>query len=808
MARIFYRYLWISLLVTFIGCNKDNKNVRNPVDFVPQDVSAVFKISDWNGFYSDVENNTFLSNYKKSTPLSYLKNYSHLFKNLHPQSESLFCIQNTGDSLSDFVFLTRLTPTVFQLDSIKNKTVEALKIGDLEMQRNTIENHTVFTSVMDSVFMVSSSQKLLMDILEEKVIKDDVFNKLYHIDTNDAYRVLLNDKSTKDHHALSSWTSVGINLSQESFSLRGISVSSDSIPLLLQVFDGQVPQANRVAEIAPANAQNLISITFNDSEKLQNNLHTYRKDTQKQKITGIFDSATEIGSIETPGGTAYFLTSLDPSVTNDALAKYSTSEQSYREVEIKKFSETNLFYNTFNPLLSKSDAVYVFEIDDFFVFVPTLKLAEEIIGAYQNNSTVVNKAHFTQLSNRINTASTLMKIVLDGSYPKFFHDLMDFNPNVSTNEIQLEEYPISILQYIQDRDFAHVSFNTEEFHGTAARISRGIVEKYTHSFKAPLLEVHQVFNNNGPQAIVQDAENTLYFISESGKILWQKELGNPILGSINYVDLFKNNNQQLAFVTKNRLYVLDRNGKDVRGFPVQFRDEVTQPLSVFDYDNNRNYRLAVVQSNNLLLYDGNGKLVRGFNFKKTKSSIVQPAYHFRLGNKDYIVVAEENGKLNILNRMGQTRIPVNHTFEFSEIPITTEDRNFVVITKDNIKKSISEKGVVTSVNLNVGANYWFTTLNNTKATLDDNLLRVNNNLIDLPLGVYSQPVLFSVSNKIYTAITELQEKRVYVFDPNNRLIDGFPIYGSSVPFIISRGHASEMYMAVKGETNEIIVYVF
>ena len=158
--------------------------------------------------------------------------------------------------------------------------------------------------------------------------------------------------------------------------------------------------------------------------------------------------------------------------------------------------------------------------------------------------------------------------------------------------------------------------------------------------------------------------------------------------------------------------------------------------------------------------------------------------------------------------MGQTRIPVNHTFEFSEIPITTEDRNFVVITKDNIKKSISEKGVVTSVNLNVGANYWFTTLNNTKATLDDNLLRVNNNLIDLPLGVYSQPVLFSVSNKIYTAITELQEKRVYVFDPNNRLIDGFPIYGSSVPFIISRGHASEMYMAVKGETNEIIVYVF
>src|SRR5690625_925428 len=164
MAKMFYKYLWISLLVTFIGCNKDNNNVRNPVDFVPQDVSAVFKVTDWNGFYNDVENNAFLASYKKTTPLSFLKNHSHLFKSLHPQSESLFCIQNTGDSLSDFVFLTRLTPTVFQLDSIKNKTVETLKIGDLEMQRNTIENLTVYASVKDSVFMVSSSQKLLMDI--------------------------------------------------------------------------------------------------------------------------------------------------------------------------------------------------------------------------------------------------------------------------------------------------------------------------------------------------------------------------------------------------------------------------------------------------------------------------------------------------------------------------------------------------------------------------------------------------------------------------------------------------------------------
>src|SRR5690554_7864081 len=103
-----------------------------------------------------------------------------------------------------------------------------------------------------------------------------------------------------------------------------------------------------------------------------------------------------------------------------------------------------------------------------------------------------------------------------------------------------------------------------------------------------------------------------------------------------------------------------------------------------------------------------------------------------MGNKDYILIAEQDGKLNILSRVGKPRVKVSKTFKFSDIPITSEDKNFVVITKDNAKEQISEKGEVSSQKLDVSINYWFTTVGSLKATLDNNLLRINGKLAELP----------------------------------------------------------------------------
>ncbi len=97
---------------------------------------------------------------------------------------------------------------------------------------------------------------------------------------------------------------------------------------------------------------------------------------------------------------------------------------------------------------------------------------------------------------------------------------------------------------------------------------------------------------------------------------------------------------------QNVVYILDRNGKDVGPFPIKFNDEITQPLSVFDYDNKKNYRFFVVQGKETLMIDTKGKTVKGFKFNKANGNIVSQPKHFRIGTKDYIVFASGK-KLNI-----------------------------------------------------------------------------------------------------------------------------------------------------------------
>ena len=115
------------------------------------------------------------------------------------------------------------------------------------------------------------------------------------------------------------------------------------------------------------------------------------------------------------------------------------------------------------------------------------------------------------------------------------------------------------------------------------------------------------------------------------------------------VDLFKNGKLQVAFRTNKRLYILDRNGKNVNPFPLKIPiSKNINPLSVFDYDKNRNYRFLLAQDNNVIMYDKNGKKVKGFKFKKTKSPIINSPKHIRFGSKDFILIHEENGDLKIL----------------------------------------------------------------------------------------------------------------------------------------------------------------
>ena len=805
--NLFAVLLFIPILLgVFASCDNSPSKTGTLMDFVPENAAVVFKISNFENLQADIENSALLSKFENTEIYSYFTKKDKILKNLHPTSQSLLSINKINDSVSAYTFITKYTDKLFQLDSVKNKSVETLTLDKKSFQRVSIDENTAYSTIIDSVLVVSSSQQIIQDILNGKTERDATFKKVFNLPSSNDFTALLRGKketindSTKIN--FTSWSALDINFSSENFTATGISMATDTIPQLLNIFEGQIPQQNDVALLIPSDAKSALSFTFNDAESIQEKIRHYKGDTKPIQTTGIFGSVSEAGIIELKQESAIFIKSIDALLTSDALARFVTSKSSFREVEIKSFSEPKLFRETFSPLINSEKANYVFQLDNFFVFTESEISAQQIISDYQNNNTLKNTSYFENTIVDLSTASSLLVLKLQGDLSE---SLSLFFENDNTfKKISFEKFPLAAIQFSYDRNFAHVTLSCKEVGGNVKKSSEKVSEKFNVKLENTILNAPKLVKtkNGESKIVVQDITNKLYFISESGKILWSKNLDSAILGEVEEVSI--SGNKHIAFTTKSAFYLLDRNGKDSKSFPIKFKDEVTQPLSVFDYDNNGNYRFVVIQDKEVLMYDKNAKLVTGFGFKKAKSSIVQSPIHIRMGSKDYIVIAEENGSLNILSRVGKSRVSVSKKFNFSSIPIAEEDNTFVVITKENTKERITPDGKVSSLKLDVGANYWFTISGNTKATLDDNLLRINGKLAELPLGIYTQPQLYKINRNYYTTITETQEKKVYVFDENGKLQNGFPVYGTSEASL-SQGKRTTN-LVVKGDADSVIMY--
>lgn len=162
--------------------------------------------------------------------------------------------------------------------------------------------------------------------------------------------------------------------------------------------------------------------------------------------------------------------------------------------------------------------------------------------------------------------------------------------------------------------------------------------------------------NNTREVLVQDVEHALHLISSTGKLLWTIELDGPILGEVVQVDRFKNGKLQLLFNTAQRLFLIDRNGKDLGGFPVSLPEKASAPLSAIDYDGTKEYRVLIPTVDaRILNYDLDGKPVQGWEPPHIPTPASLGVEHLRLKNKDHLVIIDDGGSITVLDRKGLPR---------------------------------------------------------------------------------------------------------------------------------------------------------
>lgn len=806
--KVFIQFVATLFLFSFfISCDPAPSKLKVLSDFIPRNPSVVFSINDFEALKSDLKNNSFLSNLKNAQAYSYLKN-KEIFKYLHPNSKSILCISEGNDEPA-FTFMTKLNKDLFNVDSIAGHTIENSSFNSFIFQKVIINKQAIFTTVEDSIFFASNSEKTLANILSGKNENNAIFKKIIALSNHQDLTVFIPANEILANQILfnfGSWVALNIEVLPDALTASGVVLTNDSIPQLISVFKGLNPQQNEIAKVTPTNANTVVSLTFDDFTLFQNNLQNFRGiKSIKDEETVLFEAVNEVSKISFSKGNAIVLKSIDPQLTNEALQNFSSPKAPFKGIMIHRFNEPNLFVNHFLTFTNRTAPKEVFILDNFFVFSENEEVTQNIINSYLLNNCLSSTSHYKEALSQLSDESSLLVMKLNGDYSGAISTLL----KTEIAPVSFKKYPIAILQFNYDRDFAHVNFVCKEASkSNSKKVAGKVTQINSIQLENELLNDPAFFSNHrtgGKDIVVQDVTNKMYFISSGGKILWTKKLKNPILGKIEEVDLLRNGKKQLAFTTKNNFYILDRTGRAIAPFPKKFRDEITQGISVFDYDNNRKYRFVITQGKEPLMLDGKGKKVKGFKFKKTKSNIVFPPQHFRIKSKDYIIIAEENGKLNILSRIGKPRVTVSKTFDFSNTPITLEKSKLVVINKDNSKNSVGLDGKTITNKLKV-TSYHFTVKGKTKVTLDDNLMRINGVLIELPFGIYTAPTISIVNRKTYISITETQENKVYVYNKSGNLLSGFPVYGTSIIDLGDLTKNGKTNFLVKGADKNIILY--
>ncbi|MEE3225353.1 MAG: hypothetical protein VX253_05465, partial [Bacteroidota bacterium] len=233
---------------------------------------------------------------------------------------------------------------------------------------------------------------------------------------------------------------------------------------------------------------------------------------------------------------------------------------------------------------------------------------------------------------------------------------------------------------------------------------------------------------------------------------------------------------------------------------------ITQPLAVFDYSGSRDYRFVITQGNSLIMLDREANKVKGFDYTKAPNSLFKAPQHIRLGSKDYILVQLTSGKLEILNRRGETRIPLKEIFDFAESPIFENGSAFLVREKNGSLITISQSGKTSRKALGSGSEIQYDRLNSTEALILPEQLTINQKAIPIDLGLYTGLKVIKAKNSYYVAVTDLQNNKSYLYTSKGTLLSNFPVYGASELDFGTLHNSKDLGLTVKGESDSVLIY--
>lgn len=298
-------------------------------------------------------------------------------------------------------------------------------------------------------------------------------------------------------------------------------------------------------------------------------------------------------------------------------------------------------------------------------------------------------------------------------------------------------------------------------------------------------------NTNENEIFLQDTANSIYLISKSGEILFTKNIGEPILGSVTPLDYYRNGKQEYIFNSAQHVFIIDRLGNDVASYPLRLSGTATCGMTLA---NNRYY--IPCNNGSIYGYEMNGRPLSGWSPKGGTGIINNPLLCFSNKKTDFVLAFNNSGKLILIDAKGSVNwsldnLPVvNQNFSLLQVnndfKLLNASSNLLTEISadgnDNLKPLIDSASAFAVIQTSDSTyTYYFSTSKQIRAYNNKDEFQ---SALSVTTPVISSLKILNSSNGKYLLADDETTKQVFVYDASLKAVASFN-YKNANSFVLS-----------------------
>ena len=806
-------YILSALLIFTVSCEDDVVTNTQILQYIPENASILVSTDDLSEMRQFTKSSKIYKQVKGLARIQDVEEASTFLNDHKLKDQSLIALSTEGRNKVVVSLIAPESSNIYIGDTLQS-TQKTTDYDGHKIKITTTGKHTYYSTTHNGFYLASSSQ-LVIENLVRRELKDYVFNKSFETiysstsstspsiyvnasQENWLEQFLLNNNPEKKDNFADWFQLELINTDEYALELDGLLTYRDSTKQSQRFYNNLQAVANKIQFIAPITARYIKSTSYGNPEQLIDNLQI--NDVQiSSRLKDIIANSSELSEIGAAGDRSVVFTLLPYETFFMDLETSASAKDTYRDYTIFKLKKP-INGNQLKPIITGQELPYVSLVGDYLLLGPTAASLENIIANYESQAVYAKQGWWDGVMKNMSEASSLLYIS-SASYLKDKTAAGIKADHELIKKIDGTTYPAIISQYAHENEYAHYHLIIPKATKAESQVVTSQLGAYKNS--DPIIAGPFLFpnhNTNRHDVAFQDASGNLTLLADDGTKLWSKKIEGTILGDIQAVDGLKNGKFQLVFSTEKALHYLDRDGNAMAGFPVKFKDAVTQPVSVFDYDNKRDYRLVVTQGENILLYNVAGNKVNGFNYA-TGAAITSQPLHIKVGTDDYIAFAKADNSIAILNRTGGVRTKIKENVAVDG-NLYVHKNNLSAKTTDGSLVSINLSSGVVSKNGSISSDALYAASGTVEITTTNNKVTLNGQNVSIPFGTFENLRVNQLNNVPFAHFIESGEKKAYIVSKNARVVETMPVFGTSKTAIAQ----SKFKYLVTLDGNDVIIY--